>query len=179
MKDYAQNSVEVTKPIVGSHTMTAKIIHWGFLGVFIYAISKQVDEVEELENFALLQEEMIFAIVFLLLLLARFIYMHSTVPTLLPSDTPRRIMLLAQTVHLGMYVSLAMIAVSGLMIGGLYWSGIKEGTLMASVLILHEIVFWTSINLIGLHVAGAIYHRRQRDGVWNAMVPGRAEEVGE
>lgn len=176
MKDYAQSSVEVSPSMASSHSLAAKIIHWAFIGVFIFLLTKQVDEVEELEDFALLQEEMFFAVIFLLLLLARFVYMHSTRPTVLPSDTPKPMMLLARIVHLGMYVSLAMIAVSGLMIGGLYWSGIKEGELMDSVLLLHEICFWTSVNLIGVHVAGAIYHRLRGDGVWSAMVPVWKEE---
>ena len=68
---------------------TAKLVHWGFLVVFIYALTKQIDEVEELEDAVLLQSEMIFASIFLIL----------------------------------------------------------------------------------LHIAGAIYHRREKDGVWNAMVP--------
>lgn len=149
----------------------AKIIHWGFIAVFAFGISKQVDEVEELENFALLQEEIILAIIFLVLLVARFIYMHSTRPSVLPVETPKNILLMAKVVHLGMYISMALIAVTGLIIGGLYWSGIKDGVLMEIILLSHEIAFWTSINLIGLHIAGAIYHRLQADGVWSAMVP--------
>ena len=141
-------------------------------------MNKQVDEVEELENFALLQEEVVLALVFLLLLLARFFYMRSTRPTVLPVDTPERVLLLARIVHLGMYVSLAMIAVSGLVIGGLYWSGIKEGATMEAVLLLHEICFWTSVNLIAVHVAGAVYHRLKGDGVWSAMVPVWKEDAG-
>jgi len=178
MKEEIENSVKAPESVEISHSLTAKIIHWGFIAVFVYGLFKQVDEVEELEDFALLQEEIIFAVVFLLLLFARFIYMHSTRPTVLPSDTPRSMMLLARTVHLAMYISLAMIAVTGLGIGGLYWSGTKEGTLMEAVLILHEIAFWTSVNLIVLHVAGAVYHRRQGDGVWNAMVPVWLERPG-
>ncbi len=156
---------------VHSHSLTAKVIHWGFIVVFAFVVSRQVDEVEELEDFALLQEEVLFAIVFLVLLVARFIYMRSTRPTAMPNDMPRNMALVARFVHLGMYVSLAMIAISGLMIGGLYWSGIKEGALMEAVLLSHEVMFWTSINLIGLHTIGAIYHRQKRDGIWDAMVP--------
>ena len=38
------------------------------------------------------------------------------------------------------------------------------------------IFFWASVNLMGLHIAGAIYHRLQGDGVWSAMVPILKEE---
>lgn len=156
---------------VDSHSSMAKMIHWGFILVFAYGLLNQVDEVEELEDFALLIKEVIFAAIFLVLLLARYIYMHSTRSTVMPVDTPVRIAFLARTVHLGMYISLAMIAVSGLMIGGLYWAGTKEGALMEALLLLHEIVFWLCMNLIAVHTVGAVYHRLRCDGVWSAMVP--------
>lgn len=152
-------------------------MHWGFIAVFIYGITKQVDEVEELEDFTLLQEEIAFAVLFLLLLLARFVYMQSSRPTVIPSSTPRSLRLLARIVHLGMYASLALIAVTGLMIGGLYWSGVKTGQLMDALLLGHEVVFWVSINLIALHVIGAIYHRQKDDGIWRSMLPRRESDV--
>ena len=156
---------------VRPHSGRAKAIHWGFIAVFIYGLAKQVDEVEELEDTMLLLEEIAFAIVFLVLLFGRFVYMRSTRPTAMPSDTPRNMMLLARAVHLGMYICLALIALSGLTIGGLYGSGIKEGAVLEAVLLFHEIVFWTSMNLIAIHIAGAIYHRYLGDGIWDSMVP--------
>ena len=84
MTDSTQNSEEV-RP----HGRIAKILHWGFIAVFIYALTKQLDEVEELEDFSLVQYEMAFASIFLVLLFARFVYMQSTRPTALPGNTPR------------------------------------------------------------------------------------------
>ena len=52
-------------------------------------LAKQLDDVEELEDFGLLQNEMIFASVFLIVLLARFAYMRATRPTALPSSRTR------------------------------------------------------------------------------------------
>ena len=84
---------------IGSHSPIAVVLHWGFRSVFLqYAITKQIDELDELEDFSLLQNEMIFASVFLALLFARFLYMRLTRPTVLPSDTPRIEMLMAQSV---------------------------------------------------------------------------------
>jgi cytochrome b561 len=40
-----------------------------------------------------------------------------------------------------------------------------------TILLSHEIFFWTSVNLMGLHIIGAFYHRLRSDGVWNSMVP--------
>ena len=156
---------------VTAHSRTARILHWGFILVFIYALTKQLDEVEELEDFSLLQYEMVFASLFLLLLLGRFVFMQLTRPSAMPSDTPKQTRFLARSVHLAMYVSLALIPITGLAIGGMYWSGTKSGSAMDAALLLHEIAVNTSYFLILGHVAAAIYHRRKGDGIWNAMVP--------
>jgi len=171
MEDQSQVSSPSISSEIPTHSKMAKMIHWGFIAVFAFVVSKQVDEVEELEDSTLLVEEIIFASIFLILLAARYVYMHKTRPSVMPSDTPRNMLLLAKTVHFGMYASLALIALSGLVIGALYWSGIKEGAFMEAVLLFHEIAFWTSINLIALHIAGAVYHRQKGDGIWNAMMP--------
>ena len=152
------------------HGLPAKLFHWGFLGVFIYALSKQIDEVEELEDFALLQTEMVFAALFLLILIARFVYMRAR-PTALPEDTPEQVRFMARAVHLAMYGSIGMIAVSGLLIGGLYWSGIKSGPAMGIVLSLHETAVDVTYVLIAMHVAAALYHRRHDNGIWQSMMP--------
>jgi cytochrome b561 len=149
----------------------AKFMHWAFIGVFVFGVINQVDEVEELESFTLLMTEVSFAIVFLSLLLFRFVYMRSARAAMPQLDMPKSLILLSRIVHLGMYASLALIAITGLIIGGLYYFGVKEGLVLEAILLSHEIFFWTSVNLMGLHIAGAIYHRLQGDGVWSAMVP--------
>ena len=161
-----------------SYSVMAKFIHWAFIGVFAIGVINQVDEVEELESTVLLLTEVVFAVVFLSLLLFRFIYMRTAKAALPQLDMPKPLILLALTVHRGMYVSLALIAITGLIIGGLYYFGSKNGWVLEAVLLLHEICFWISVNLIGLHIAGAIYHRRKGDGVWNAMVPILPEKPG-
>lgn len=159
------------EPALAPHSRTAKILHWGFILVFAYGLAKQLDEVEELEDFALLQNEMLFASVFLFVLFARFAYMRATRPTALPKTTDQRTQRWARVVHLAMYASLALIAVSGLCIGGLYWSGTKTGLVMDIALVAHEIAVHGSYLLIAGHVGAALWHRNQRDGIWNAMVP--------
>ena len=161
---------------VRSYSLLAKCLHWAFIGVFAYAVINQVDEVEELENSTRLMKEVLFAITFLSLLLFRFIYMRSARAAMPQLDMPKSLILLARVVHLGMYVSLALIAITGLIIGGLYYFGVKDGLVLEAILLSHEIFFWTSVNLMGLHMAGAIYHRLQGDGVWSAMVPMLKEE---
>jgi len=161
---------------VRSYSLLAKCMHWAFIGVFAYAVINQVDEVEELENSTRLMKEVLFAILFLSLLLFRFIYMRSARAAMPQLDIPKSLILLARVVHLGMYVSLALIAITRLIIGGLYYFGVKDGLVLEAILLLHEIIFWASVNLMGLHIAGAIYHRLQGDGVWSAMVPILKEE---
>ena len=161
---------------VRSYSLLAKCMHWAFIGVFAYAVINQVDEVEELENSTRLMKEVLFAIIFLSLLLFRFIYMRSARAAMPQLDMPKSLILLARVVHLGMYASLALIAITGLIIGGLYYIGVKDGLVLEAILLSHEIFFWTSVNLMGLHIAGAIYHRVQGDGVWSAMVPMLKEE---
>ena len=46
----------VEQPIT-PHSRTAKILHWGFILVFAYGLAKQLDDVEELEDFGLLQND--------------------------------------------------------------------------------------------------------------------------
>ena len=139
--------------------------------MFVYALFKQLDEVEELEDLSLLHYEMVFASFFLILLLARFVYMQRTRPTVLPTDAPQTTRLSARAVHLAMYCSLALVAITGLGIGGLYWNGTKAGTAMETLLLVHEICVISSYWLIAGHVAAALYHRSKKDGIWDAMVP--------
>ena len=149
----------------------AKFMHWGFVLLFIYGLLKQIDELNQLEDKALLQFEVIFATVFVLLLLIRFIYMKTTQKSSLPDSTPKSQLLAARVVHYGMYACLALIPLTGLLIGLLFWLGFKDGFLINTVVEVHEfsvsVIYW----LIGLHILAAIFHRLKNDGVWSSMVP--------
>ena len=162
------SEVEITKP---SYTLTAKIFHWSFVVIFAYGISKQIDNINQLEDLALLKFEIAFALLFILFLMARFVYMNRTQKSSLPPDTPAVQRALAKAVHFGMYIGMVSIALSGLVIGCLYWLGLKSGIIIETIIGWHEvsvsIVYW----LVGLHLIGAIYHRFKNDGVWESMTP--------
>ena len=162
------SEVEITKP---SYTLTAKIFHWSFVVLFAYGISKQIDNINQLEDLALLKFEIAFALLFILFLMARFVYMKRTQKSSLPPDTPAMQRALAKAVHFGMYIGMVSIALSGLVIGCLYWLGLKSGIIIETIISWHEvsvsIVYW----LVGLHLIGAIYHRFKNDGVWESMTP--------
>jgi len=153
------------------HSLLAKIFHWGFVVLFLYGILKQVDDISELADLALLRFELLFAFVLIVLLAARFTYMTKTQTSSLPKETSALQKLLARLVHLTMYLALASIALSGILIGVLYWIGIKSGLFIALVVNVHELSVTACYWLIGIHVAAAFFHRFKNDGVWSSMVP--------
>ena len=149
----------------------AKLMHWGFVLLFVYGLLKQIDSLNQLEDSSLLKFEVVFASVFLFLLLIRFIYMKTTQQSSLPESTPKPQIMAAKIAHNGMYICLALIPFTGLLIGLLFWLGLKEGLFINLVIGAHElsvsIIYW----LIGLHILAAVYHRLKNDGVWSSMVP--------
>ena len=153
------------------YSFLAKFFHWGFVFLFGYGIFKQVDNIEQLEDISLLKFEILFASIFLFLLVLRFFYMNQTQKTSLPAKTPKLQKFAAKLVHYSMYICLAFICISGLMIGLFFWLGLKNGILIEFIISLHEnsisIIYW----LIAIHIVAAIYHRVRSDGVWNSMVP--------
>ncbi len=153
------------------HSRIAQIFHWGFAAIFIYAITKQVGSVRQLADPALLRFEVIFAIGFLVLLAARFLYMRNTRPTALPNTTHPMLKFMVRAGHLAMYASLSMIAVSGLMMGAVFTYGSRNGVAMDVAVGLHEASVNAAYLTIGLHIAAALYHRLKGDGIWSAMVP--------
>ena len=153
------------------YSFIAKFWHWGFVLLFIYGVAKQVDDIEQLEDRFFFQFEIVFALLFLFLLLIRFVYMSKTQETSLPDDTPKSQKIAARIVHLGMYVSLAGTAITGLLIGFFFWLGFKDGLFIDFLTAIHSFVVNALYWLIGIHIIAAIYHRLKKDGVWNSMVP--------
>lgn len=162
-----QNTAPSAKP----HGLIARVFHWGFIVVFIYALLKQLDGIEQLAEPGLLRFEVVFALGFLGLLIARYTYMRVTMPSALPETTAPMMKRLARAGHLAMYISLAMIAISGLMIGAIYARQGPDGAGMGIAMFLHENSVLAAYLSIGLHVAAALYHRLKGDGIWSSMVP--------
>ena len=160
-----------SKTVNSGYSHLAKIFHWGFVVLFAYGIFKQIEDIKQLEDLALLKFEIYFAVIFILLLLIRFVYMKRTQRSSLPPDTPKAQKTLAKLVHYGMYAGMVSIALSGLIIGCFYWVGLKGGFIINFLIIWHEASVSTVYWLIGLHLVGAIFHRFKNDGVWESMVP--------
>ena len=153
------------------YSIIAKLMHWGFVLLFAYGVFKQVDDVAELSDPSLFRLEIVFAGIFLILLLGRFFYMTKTQRSALPENTSYIQKIAAKLVHLGMYISLGSIALTGLGIGGLYWIRLKEGLILEAVISIHEFSVTATYWLVGIHILAAVYHRFKADGVWSAMVP--------
>ena len=162
-----------------SHTLLARLIHWSFILLYVYGIFKQVNELDELEDTNLLLFEIIFATIFLVIVILRYSYM-SRFKTFLGAREPVHIVhyYFARTVHKAMYACFILLPLTGLMIAGLYSQGYtvnatpdEEQTIMDLVLDLHGAVADLSYMLIFLHIGAAIYSRIKGEGVWSSMVP--------
>ena len=153
------------------YSFIAKFWHWGFVLLFIYGVAKQVDDIEQLEDRFFFQFEIVFALLFLFLLVIRFVYMSKTQETSLPDNTPKSQKIAARLVHLGMYITLAGTAITGLLIGLFFWLGFKDGLFIDFLTAIHSFIVNALYWLIGIHIIAAIYHRLKKDGVWNSMVP--------
>jgi len=149
----------------------AKLLHWGFVILFVYGVAKQVDNINQLEDIAFFRFEIYFTLIFLFLLFIRFIYMKKTQRSSIPDDTPRVQKMAAKFVHNGMYILLAATVFSGLLIGLIFSLNLKNTLVINITIRIHEIVINLLYFLILIHVIAAIYHRLKKDGVWNSMVP--------
>ena len=153
------------------YSKIGKLFHWGFVLLFVYGVAKQVDDINQLEDASFLRFEIIFALIFLFLLITRLIYMKTTQKTSLPENTPKVQKISAKIVHNGMYALLAGTVLSGLLIGYLFWFGFQNSFTINIIITLHELFINLLYLLIGIHIFAAIFHRLKKDGVWSSMVP--------
>ena len=157
-----------------SHTLFARSIHWSFIVLYLHGLSKQIGELDELEDNGLLLFEILFATVFLVVVILRYSYMRRF-KTFLGAREPIHIVhyYFARSLHKAMYVVFILLPLSGLLIAALYTKGYQneDELLMEAVLGLHSLAAQASILLILAHIAAAIYSRIKGEGVWSSMVP--------
>ena len=155
------------------HTFLGKSLHWGFVLLYAYGIFKQIDDLSQLEDAALLRFEIIFASVFLLLVVIRYGYTRRF-ETFQGSVVPihRYHKRFARLMHVAMYLCLILLPVTGLAIAWLHTQGIGEDQLAMDVAIgLHGFSADLSYVLIAIHLVAALYSRIKGEGVWTSMVP--------
>jgi len=123
----------------------------------------------ELEDPSLLNLEIIFAIIFLIIVLIRYFYMKDA-QTLLGATKKIRPghLFLAKSMHRLIYSVLIMLPTTGLLIAALFNLGI-EGIDFA--IALHEFSASLSYVLIAMHIGAAFYSKLKGEGVWSGMVP--------
>ena len=157
-----------------SHTLLARSIHWSFIVLYLYGLSKQIGELDELQDNGLLLFEILFATVFLVIVILRYSYM-SRFKTFLGAREPVHIVhyYLARSLHKAMYVVFILLPLSGLLIAALYTKGYQseDELLMEAALGLHSFAAQASAALILVHIAAALYSRIKGEGVWSSMVP--------
>ena len=163
--------------MVNSHTTLAKCIHWGFIILYAYGMFKQLDDLSQLEDTGLLIFEVIFASIFLLIVIIRYAYMRRF-ETFLGAREQVHIVhtYFAKIVHKSMYLCLILLPLSGLAIAGLFVRGVTDGPIQGAVLAIHESTATLSYVLIAIHVSAAIYSRIKGEGIWSSMVPILKEE---
>ena len=155
--------------MINSHTPLAKFLHWTFTILYAYGIIKQVDDLNELEDASLLNFEIVFAVIYLVIVLIRYFYMKDT-PTLLGAHDEIRKghLFIARLVHRLVYFSLIMLPTTGLLIAALFT--LETGGVDFAIAI-HEFSAFLSYVVIAIHVGASFYSRYKGEGVWNAMVP--------
>ena len=157
-----------------SHTLLARSIHWSFIVLYLYGLSKQIGELDELQDNGLLLFEILFATVFLVIVILRYSYM-SRFKTFLGAREPVHIVhyYLARSLHKAMYVVFVLLPLSGLLIAALYTKGYQseDELLMEAALGLHSLAAQASAVLILTHIGAAVYSRIKGEGVWSSMVP--------
>ena len=104
-----------------SHTLFARSIHWSFIVLYLYGLSKQIGELDELEDNGLLLFEILFATVFFVVVILRYSYMRRF-KTFLGAREPIHIVhyYFARSLHKAMYVVFILLPLSGLLIAALY-----------------------------------------------------------
>ena len=145
-----------------SHTPLAKFIHWSFSILYAYGIFKQVGDLSELEDPALLNFEILFAVAFLVIVFIRYFYMKDT-ETLLGAniDIRKGHLFIAKSVHRLVYFTLVMLPLTGLLIAGLFSIGAGGIELAIG---LHEFSAFLSYALIAVHVGASFYSKLKGEG---------------
>jgi len=60
---------------IKKHPFVALLFHWGFIILYAYGMFKQLDDLSQLEDAGLLYFEVVFSILFLFIVILRYLYM--------------------------------------------------------------------------------------------------------
>ncbi|MGI9355142.1 MAG: cytochrome b [Rhizobiaceae bacterium] len=154
---------------VRSHTRIGRWLHWGTTALLFYGFVRNGEITDPLNNPEAMQTEVLFAIGLGALFVWRFVFMRlaNGGSTRLPATAPRWERFASHTVHLGTYLGVAAIILTGLAIALTSSTG---GFPLSVAFAAHDGSVFVTALLIVIHIAGALWHWLiRRDGVWQAM----------
>ncbi len=160
------------------HGFVTRGIHWVSAALIGFGYVKGLDSVSQLADSAVLQFEVLYALAIGVLFAIRFAWTkYFAGPSRLPSEAPGWEHGLSRAVHIGLYVGVFGIVLTGLGIAAAYSLSLG-GAVMAIVVGLHEVFLVLLPVLLVGHIAGALWHKVvRRDGVLESMT-GRLPFVG-
>ncbi len=159
---------------VQPHTRMARMLHWGTTLLLLYGFIRNGEFTDPLNNPDAMQLEVLFAIGLGALFAVRFVFMNRSNggTSRLPASAPRWERVSSHVVHLGTYLGVAAIILTGLAIALTSSIG---GLPLQTALAAHDGAVHVTALLIVIHIAGALWHWLiRRDGVWQAMVSGKS-----
>lgn len=156
--------------VLRPHGRVARILHWGTTALLLFAFIENGDVTNALRDPAAMRMEAWLGLGIVAVFALRFIWMHrfNGGASRLPLASPGWERRLAGLAHNGIYVCVAAIVATGLLIpaalswGTPFWVDAARG--------LHEFVANGTLVLIGGHIAAALWHKLiRRDGVWESI----------
>lgn len=156
------------------HGFVTKGIHWVSAALIGYGYFKGLDDVSQLADPALLISEIAFALALGTLFLVRFLWTKGVAgSTRLPAMAPRWEHVASRSVHLGLYLGIFAIVLSGLGIALGYAVPLLGGLFLAAMIWVHELALTLFPIMLLTHICGAIWHKIVRkDGVFESMTVG-------
>jgi len=153
------------------HGFVTRTIHWLAAGLLVFGYIKGLDDVSQLADPAVFQFEILYAVGLGALFAVRLLWTKLVAgDTRLPSDAPGWEHHVSRAVHLGLYVSVFGIILSGLGIALAYSVQMLSGLGLMAAIFLHEVFLNVYPVLLVTHIAGAVWHKLvRRDQVLESM----------
>ena len=153
------------------HGFVTKGIHWLSAGLIGYGYLKGLDDVSQLADPALFQFEVTFALALGALFLFRLFWTQKVGGvTRLPNEAPKWEHFASRAVHIGLYVAVFGIVLTGLAIAMGYATPALGGVFLGTMIAAHELTLTIMPLLLIAHIAGAVWHKVvRRDGVMESM----------
>lgn len=153
------------------HGFVTKGIHWLSAGLLGFSYLKGIDSVSQLADPAVLQLEVVLALLLGGLFVIRLIWTKLVAgSSRLPADAPGWEHTASRMVHHGLYASVFLIVLTGLGIALGVSTPVLGGLFLTAMIALHEFSLVLLPVLLAVHIAGAVWHKAmRRDGVMESM----------